>query len=50
MHFFIELFNTQSFLDFLVLTLTIIIASEEKNSALHVLYFYPDLLSAFHLV
>lgn len=30
MHFFIELFNTRSFLDFLVLTLTFIIASEEK--------------------
>lgn len=37
MCFFIELFNTQSFLDFLVLTLTFIIASEEKNFALHVL-------------
>lgn len=31
MCFFIELFNTQSFLDFLVPTLTFIIASEEKN-------------------
>lgn len=31
MHFFIELFNTQSCLDFLVLTLTFIIASEEKK-------------------
>lgn len=50
MHFFIELFNTESFLDFLVLTLTFIIASEEKNYALHVLYFYPDLPSAFRLV
>lgn len=31
MCFFIELFNTQSFLDFLVPTLTFIIASEEKR-------------------
>lgn len=37
MCFLIELFNTQSFLDFLVLTLNFIIASEEKNYALHVL-------------
>lgn len=50
MCFFIELFNTQSFQDFLVLTLTFIIASEEKNYALHVLYFYSDLPSAFYLV
>lgn len=50
MCFFIELFNTQSCLDFLVLTLTFIIASEEKNYALHVLYFYPGLPSAFYLV
>lgn len=50
MCFFIELFNTQGFCDFLVLTLTFIIASEKKNYALHVLYFYPDLPSAFYLV
>lgn len=47
MCFFIGLFNTQSFLDFLVLTLTFIIASEENNYALHVLYFYSDLPSVF---